>query len=34
MGEVAIETSMRWGELVGLRVRHVDLLRRTITLKR
>ena len=27
---VAIETGMRWGELVGLRVRHVDFLRRTI----
>jgi integrase len=27
---VAIETGMRWGELVGLRVRHVDFLRRTV----
>jgi integrase len=29
MIRVAIETGMRWGELVGLRVRHVDFLRRT-----
>jgi integrase len=25
MALVAIETGMRWGELVGLRVRHFDL---------
>jgi integrase len=30
MALVAIETGMRWGELVGLRVRHLDLLRRTL----
>jgi integrase len=27
----AIETGMRWGELVALRPRHIDWLRRTIT---
>jgi integrase len=30
MALVAIETGVRWGELVGLRVRHLDLLRRTL----
>jgi integrase len=30
MALVAIETGMRWGELVGLRVRHLDLPRRTL----
>jgi integrase len=30
---VAIETGMRWGELVGLRVRHVDFFRRTISVE-
>ena len=29
----AIETGMRWGELVALRPRHVDWLRRTITVR-
>ena len=29
----AIETGMRWGELVALRPRHVDWLRRTITVQ-
>ena len=30
---VAIETGMRWGELVALRPRHIDFLRRTITVQ-
>lgn len=29
----AIETGLRWGELVALRPRHVDFLRRTITVE-
>jgi len=29
----AIETGLRWGELVALRPRHVDFLRRTITVQ-
>ena len=29
----AIETGMRWGELVALRPRHVDFLRRTVTVE-
>lgn len=29
----AIETGMRWGELVALRPRHIDWLRRTITVQ-
>lgn len=28
-----IETGLRWGELVGLRPRHIDFLRRTITVE-
>ena len=28
-----IETGLRWGELVALRPRHVDFLRRTITVE-
>jgi len=31
MVETAIETGMRWGELVALKPRHIDFLRRTIT---
>lgn len=31
MVETAIETGMRWGELIALKPRHVDFLRRTIT---
>jgi integrase len=27
----AIETGMRWGELIALRPRHIDFLRRTVT---
>jgi integrase len=33
MALVAIESGMRWGELVGLRVRHVDFLRRTLLVR-
>jgi integrase len=29
----AIETGMRWGELVALRPRHIDWLRRTVTVQ-
>src|SRR5215204_2693713 len=29
----AIETGMRWGELIALRPRHVDFLRRTVTVQ-
>jgi integrase len=29
----AIETGLRWGELIALRPRHVDFLRRTITIE-
>ena len=29
----AIETGMRWGELIALRPRHVDFLRRTLTVQ-
>ncbi len=28
-----IETGLRWGELIALRPRHVDFLRRTITVE-
>jgi integrase len=31
MVETAIETGMRWGELIALKPRHVDFLRKTIT---
>jgi len=31
MVETAIETGMRWGELIALKPRHIDFLRRTIT---
>jgi integrase len=31
MVETAIETGMRWGELIALKPRHVDFLRRTVT---
>ncbi|MEO5663106.1 MAG: tyrosine-type recombinase/integrase, partial [Nocardioides sp.] len=33
MVETAIETGMRWGELIALRPRHIDFLRRTITVQ-
>ncbi len=33
MVETAIETGMRWGELIALRPRHIDFLRRTITVE-
>jgi len=33
MVETAIETGMRWGELIALRPRHVDFLRRTLTVE-
>jgi integrase len=33
MVETAIETGLRWGELIALKPRHVDFLRRTITVK-
>ena len=33
MVESAIETGMRWGELVALKPRHIDFLRRTITVE-
>jgi integrase len=29
--ETAIETGMRWGELIALRPRHIDFLRKTVT---
>jgi integrase len=31
--ETAIETGMRWGELIALKPRHVDFLRRTVTVQ-
>jgi integrase len=31
MVETAIETGMRWGELIAQKPRHVDFLRKTIT---
>jgi len=31
MVETAIETGMRWGELIALKPRHIDFLHRTIT---
>jgi integrase len=33
MIETAIETGMRWGELIALRPRHIDFLRRTLTIE-
>lgn len=33
MVETAIETGMRWGELIALRPRHIDFLRRTLTVE-
>jgi integrase len=33
MVSTAIETGLRWGELVALRPRHIDFLRRTITVQ-
>jgi site-specific recombinase XerD len=33
MVETAIETGMRWGELIALKPRHVDFLRRTVTVE-
>jgi integrase len=33
MVEAAVETGMRWGELIALRPRHVDFLRRTVTVE-
>jgi len=33
MVETAIETGMRWGELVALRPRHVDFLRKTLSVE-
>ena len=33
MVETAIETGMRWGELIALRPRHIDFLRRSITVQ-
>jgi integrase len=33
MVETAIETGMRWGELIALRPRHVDFLRRQLTVE-
>ncbi len=33
MIETAIETGMRWGELIALRVKHVDFLRRGVTVE-
>ncbi|KRA37874.1 MULTISPECIES: tyrosine-type recombinase/integrase [unclassified Nocardioides] len=33
MVETAIETGMRWGELIALKPRHVDFLRRTVTVQ-
>ena len=33
MVETAIETGMRWGELIALRPRHVDFLRRSVTVE-
>ncbi|MCW2809040.1 MAG: phage integrase family protein [Marmoricola sp.] len=31
--ETPIETGMRWGELVALRPRHIDFLRRSVTVE-
>ncbi len=33
MVETAIETGMRWGELIALRPQHIDFLRRTLTVE-
>ena len=33
MVETAIETGMRWGELIALRPRHVDFLRKSVTVQ-
>jgi integrase len=33
MVETAIETGMRWGELIALRPRHIDFLRRQVTIE-
>jgi integrase len=33
MVETAIETGMRWGELIALRPKHIDFLRRTLTVE-
>jgi len=33
MVETAIETGMRWGELIALKPRHADFLRRTLTVQ-
>ena len=33
MIQVAIETGLRWGELIALRPRHVDLPRRTLVVE-
>ena len=33
MVETFIETGMRWGELIALRPRHIDFLRRTLTVE-
>ena len=33
MVSTAIETGMRWGELIALRPRHIDFLRRTVTVE-
>ncbi len=33
MVSTAIETGLHWGELVALRPRHIDFLRRTITVE-
>lgn len=31
MVETAVETGVRWGELIALKLRHIDFLRRTVT---
>ena len=31
--QTAIETGMGWGELIALKPRHVDFLRRTLTIQ-
>jgi integrase len=33
LGLTAIETCLRWGALAALRPRHIDFLRRTITVQ-
>lgn len=33
MVETAIETGMRWGELIALRPRHINFLRKTVTVE-